>query len=130
MQEARAFASPAELHQIFVTIVMYCGVANPKALFDSYWRTISDDILHRLRRAFSKPKFTLPDPELKNAALYELELLVIASSSSLSLHKLPLPDEKKMRDIKHKLLTEELDYDINDLKSHHDVMITKLNSQQ
>lgn len=129
MEEARSFASAAEIRQLFVTVVMYCGVADANALLQSHWRSMSDDILHKLRQAFSKSNLVLPDPELKNAVLYELELLFIAASSSMALHHLLLPDEK-MNKIRNKLVTEELDYDINDLKQQHTVMITKLNAQQ
>lgn len=50
LDEAEAFASAVEIRQLFVTTVMYYGVANPLTLLESHWHSMADDILHKLRQ--------------------------------------------------------------------------------
>jgi hypothetical protein len=51
--------------------------------------------------------------------LYKLELLFNATSTSLEKHKLSMPDERLLVEIRNRLLKEELNYDVVDLRSQH-----------
>lgn len=130
LTDALNTSSCSELRQLFVTIILFCDVANPQLLFDAHWPSMCDDILYKLRKTFAMPNLIVPESELKNSLLYELEQLFNASSSSLQNHHLPMPDEHRMSEIRNKLLREELNYDYHDLENEHSALITQLNNNQ
>jgi len=78
-----------------------------------------DDIVCRLRSTLNMPNLLLSDDELRNYVLYKLELLFNATSTSLEKHKLSMPDERLLVEIRNRLLKEELNYDVVDLRSQH-----------
>ena len=123
-------ASSPQLRQLFVTIILYCDVVDPKTLFDSHWLNMYDDILYSLRKTFAIPDMIIPQDELKNSVLFELELLFNNASSSLAKYHLPMPDARKMLEIKNKLLREELNYDCEELSKKHANLKLQLNQDQ
>ena len=123
-------ATSHELRQLFVTMILFCEIANPLQLFNSHWQNMCDDILYDLRKSFAMPTLNLSELELKNSLLFELEQLFNASSSSLKDHNLPMPNERKMSEIRNKLLREELNYNCDDLSQEHSVLVTQLNEIQ
>ncbi|CAN6678727.1 unnamed protein product [Malus baccata var. baccata] len=123
-------ASSPQLRQLFVTIILYCDVVNPETLFDTHWQNMYDDILYNLRKTFAIPDMIIPQDELKNSVLFELELLFNNASSSLAKYHLPMPDARKMLEIKNKLLREELNYDSEQLSKKHADLKLQLNQDQ
>ncbi|KAB2603765.1 hypothetical protein D8674_041397 [Pyrus ussuriensis x Pyrus communis] len=121
-------ASSTQLRQLFVTIILFCDVANPQILFDNYWHNMYDDILYNLRKAFAIPDMIVPENELKNCVLFELELLFNNASTSLEKHYLPMPDANRMVEIKNRLLREELNYDYQ--KYIYDCVIETVNAKK
>ncbi|XP_048434039.1 ATP-dependent DNA helicase pif1 isoform X1 [Pyrus x bretschneideri] len=89
-----------------------------------------DDILYNLRKAFAIPNMVVPQVELKNCVLFELELLFNNASTSLEKYYLPMPDANKMLEIKNKLLREELNYDCEELLKKHNILKLQLNQDQ
>uniref|UniRef100_A0A6N2NFB7 ATP-dependent DNA helicase n=1 Tax=Salix viminalis TaxID=40686 RepID=A0A6N2NFB7_SALVM len=114
--EAIATASSPQLRQLFVGIILFCQVADPLILFNQFWRSMYDDILYKLKSSFRMPNLILPDDQLKNYVLYELEQLFNASATTLRDHCLPMPDGQLLKEITNKLLREELDYDLSELR--------------
>ncbi|XP_062014061.1 uncharacterized protein LOC133730499 [Rosa rugosa] len=123
-------ASCSELRHLFVTIILFCDVANPEQLFNAHWQHMCDDIVYKIRSDFTMPNLIIPDSELQNSLLFELEQIFNASSSSLKDHKLPMPNEHKMLELKNKLLREELDYDCLALQKEHSILVPQLNDDQ
>jgi hypothetical protein len=76
------------------------------------------------------PDLTIPEPELKNSLLFELEKIFNMSSSSLKNYQLPMPDANKMSELNNRLLREELNYDFHALKHQHANFMTQLNTCQ
>ncbi|KAI9383363.1 hypothetical protein POPTR_013G071501v4 [Populus trichocarpa] len=101
--EAIPTTSSPQLRQLFVNIIMFCEVADPNSLFDQFWHFMHDDIEYRLRSSFSM----------------------------LNLHhKLPMPNGRLMDEVRNKLLREELDYDLAELRNNHSLAIPHLNPCQ
>ncbi|PRQ34232.1 putative DNA helicase [Rosa chinensis] len=123
-------ATASEIRQLFVTIILFCDVADPQKLLDLYWSNMSDDILYKARVDIGNPNLILPDLELKNKVLFELEQIFNKSSSSLKDYKLPMPDSNIVFNSNDRLLREELDYDCFELKRQHLNMIAQLNTNQ
>ena len=81
--EAISTASSPQLRQLFVSIILFCQVAEPLSLFNHFWHSMHDDILYKLRASFNMPGLILPDHQLRNYVLYELEQLFNASATTL-----------------------------------------------
>ncbi|KAB2620831.1 hypothetical protein D8674_036512 [Pyrus ussuriensis x Pyrus communis] len=130
LSTATHVASSSQLRQLFVTIILFCDVANPEVLFNAHWKNMYDDILYKLRKTLAIPDMIVPENELKNSVLFELELLFNNASTSLEKHHLPMPDEQKMLEIKNKLLREELNYNCEELSKKHQILKSQLNKDQ
>jgi len=88
------------------------------------------DILHKIKTLFNNSNFQVPEIELYNFVLYELEKLLNLNSSSLTHFKLPLPTRSLMDDLNNKPLREELNYDIYKLKEENTRLVNNLNNEQ
>ncbi|XP_034918726.1 uncharacterized protein [Populus alba] len=128
--EAIPTASSPQLRQLFINIIMFCEVADPNSLFDQFWHSMHDDIEYHLRSSFSMLNVRFSDDELKNYVLYELEQLFNASGTSLEDHKLPMPNGRLMDEVRNKLLREELNYDLAELRNNHSLAMPLLNPCQ
>ncbi|KAM2883182.1 hypothetical protein COP2_016053 [Malus domestica] len=130
MLEAVITASSFQLRQLFVTLVLFCDVTDPSALFEAHWKTMCDDISKNMHNVFGLQDLSKYQDELRNSLLYELEKLFTASNSSLSKHHLPQPNNLMMDRLKARSLREELNYDVNSLKQEHSLLIAQLNKEQ
>jgi hypothetical protein len=90
--DAMANATSPQIKNLFISVILFCDFADPKILFNKFWRSMYDDIITRFKSSFAMPNLKLFDDELKNYVLYELELLFNAATSSLEKHKLPMHD--------------------------------------
>ena len=127
--EAVLTASSSQLRQLFVSVTLFCQIANPQDLLDQFWHTMHDDIRIKLS-SFSPHNLHFSDNELKNYVLYELEQLFNALATSLKDYNLPLPNDRLMSEIRNNLLREELNYDISELRSNNEASISLLNTCQ
>ena len=91
---------------------------------------MTDDILYRIKRLFNTSNFRIPNKELYNYVLYELEKLLNLNSMSLKNFNLPLPTGWLVNDLNNKLLREELNYDTENLKIYTEFLIKNLNNEQ
>ena len=89
-----------------------------------------DDILYKVRVLFNNPNFEIPENELYNFVLYELEKLLNLNSSSLSHYNLSLPSGSLIEDLSNNFLKEELNYDIYKLKEENINLVQNLNQEQ
>lgn len=55
MNEAMQLALSVEFRQLFVTIILFCDIIDPKLLWKIYWHIMSNDILFKLRKTFKMP---------------------------------------------------------------------------
>ena len=91
---------------------------------------MTDDIIYRIRKLFNNQNFHIPENELYNYVLYELEKLLNLNSSSLKNFNLPLPSGSLIDDLNNKLLREELNYHVNKLKEQNSNLVQNLNNEQ
>ncbi|XP_020082082.1 uncharacterized protein LOC109705725 [Ananas comosus] len=129
-EEAAYWSSASDLRQLFVTIIMFCEVADPVKLWNDYWESMSDDIIYRVKNLLGISSLKMPDAEIQNYVLCELELLLNKNNSSLVQFKLPLPNRLLMEDSNNRLLREELDYDSNALRAEHMELFKGINRDQ
>uniref|UniRef100_A0A6N2LTF1 ATP-dependent DNA helicase n=1 Tax=Salix viminalis TaxID=40686 RepID=A0A6N2LTF1_SALVM len=93
-------------HEIVSKFMIHgpCGVARPSA------QCMSGNVVSKM------PNLILADDQLKNYVLYELEQLFNASATTLQDHSLHMPDGQLLTEIANKLLREELNYDLAELR--------------
>nr|XP_028964644.1 uncharacterized protein LOC114827138 [Malus domestica] len=130
MLEAVITASSFQLRQLFVTLVLFCNVADPLTLFEAHWKSMCDDISRNMLNVFGPQDVSKYQDELRNSLLYELEKLFTASNTSLSKYHLPQPNNLMMDRLKNRSLREELNYNANSLKQEHSLLISQLNKEQ
>ena len=114
LAKAITTATSPQIRQLFVSLVLFCEVSDPNELCHQFWRSMYDDIIHRFRSTLNMPNLLMSDDELRN---YVLEFLFNVASTSLEKYKLPMPNERLLAEIRNKLLKEELNYNIVDVKS-------------
>ncbi|XP_038720003.1 uncharacterized protein LOC120012639 [Tripterygium wilfordii] len=130
LDEASVFATGVQLRQLFVTLVIFCNVSEPLRLWDSNWRLFQDDILYKLRRQLDLPCLSLPEHELKNYILFELEMLFNRAATSLAAYNLPMPQGQLLDELNNRLLREEMNYDVHQLRDECRELEDHLNEEQ
>ncbi|XP_038719916.1 uncharacterized protein LOC120012542 [Tripterygium wilfordii] len=130
LDEAYVFATGSQLRQLFVTLILFCHVSDPLNLWDKHWMNFQDDILYKLRHQLNLPYLNVSDIQLKNHILFELEMLFNKSGSSLAEHELPMPNGQLLDELNNRLLREEMNYDINQLRHECRNMGRQLNEEQ
>ena len=116
IEEALFWSTSTQLRQLFITILLFCNIFDPIKFLEKHWKLTCNDILYKVKILFNNPNFQIPENELYNFVLYELEKLLNLNSSSLSHYNLPLPTGSLIEDLNNNILREELNYDINKLK--------------
>lgn len=128
--EAVIWATPYLLRNLFMTILVYCDIGNVRALFDKYWKYMTDDITYRLRSAVNNPSYTPPDTALEAALMKELSHMFCSNGLSISAYDLPQPSVALAESSSNRLILEELSYDRADLASESARMHMSLNVDQ
>jgi hypothetical protein len=55
LQEAIFITSSSQLRQLFVSIILFYEVADPKLLFSTFWQYMYNNIISRLRSLYQMP---------------------------------------------------------------------------
>ncbi|GBP90828.1 hypothetical protein EVAR_66011_1 [Eumeta japonica] len=71
LQEATLTASAEQIRELFAIILTTCNPSNPKQLWDSFKRNMSDDVLYQIRQA--NPELTMEFNDIFNETLIRLE---------------------------------------------------------
>ncbi|XP_050290504.1 uncharacterized protein LOC126728763 [Quercus robur] len=131
LNHASYWASGKQLRELFVTMLIFCEVANPYKLWISNWQLLSEDILHRQRTVLRYDNLHLDDSQLQNYALCEIEQILVKSGRSLhEFESIPYPNTLLLRQSNNRVLQEELDYDRNSLAAEHIKLFSGLNTDQ
>ncbi|XP_075645519.1 uncharacterized protein LOC142616582 [Castanea sativa] len=131
LNHASCWASGKQLRELFVTMLIFCDVADPYKLWISNWQLLSEDILHRQRTVLRYDNLHLDDFQLQNYALCEIEQILIKSGRSLhEFETIPYPNTLLLRQSNNRVLQEELDYDRNSLAAEHIKLLAGLNIDQ
>lgn len=124
------WATASQLRDLFVTMLLFCEVGNPRKLWEENWRSLSNDIIYQQRLLLNMPDLLLPESHIKNLALFEIEKLLNKNCSSLEEFDMPLPSMDMMRDLKHRLIYEEISYDTNQQGELYEELYASLNAEQ
>ncbi|WOK96106.1 hypothetical protein Cni_G04813 [Canna indica] len=130
MKEAIIWASPSQLRQLFVMLIVFCNVSNPLALWNCFWKFMSEDVSYKIKEALRLFSYELPKMQLKNYTLIELEKILSNCSTTLSAFDLPTPESSVIPHFQNRLLAEELDYNIVQLEQQYLNLLSTLNVEQ
>ncbi|CAG7875470.1 unnamed protein product, partial [Brassica rapa] len=84
MTEAATWATPQQLRELFVMLLVHCEVSSPLKLWNAFWKCMSEDIVYQQRRLLNFTDYDLSDVELQIYTLIEVELLLFQYDQSLS----------------------------------------------
>ena len=111
LREAAEVQTGASLHRLFTTMLIFCHLSAPKALWDEFQDAICDDLFVRV------PNPTIP--RVHDFGLFLLNRLLYESGYSLEdFPKMPLCHDNWNQITDNYLITEQLTYDVDtELKS-------------
>jgi hypothetical protein len=89
LDEARSFASPSALRELFASLLAYNGVIDAGALWEKYKGDMTEDFLHRARQGNPDRQF---DGEIYDMGLREIQQhLQTMGNTALGDYGLPIP---------------------------------------
>ncbi|XP_033142724.1 uncharacterized protein LOC103861187 [Brassica rapa] len=131
MSEASQFSSPRSLRYLFVLILIYCQVSEPRKLWDHSWEYMAEDVLMRQRRLLRFPDLQLTPDELQQYTLIEIETLLQNYEKSLTeFAGMPLPNKAIMDEMKNRAMARHNQFDLAEEQKVHQELFCKLNNQQ
>ena len=84
LEEAKHMAIGRQMRHLFVTILIDCSPANPRALWDTFWHDICDDVKHQLQnRVFQNRNMEPTEEEIQDYGLYLIDQLLNKSGRRL-----------------------------------------------
>uniref|UniRef100_A0A803MS91 DNA helicase Pif1-like 2B domain-containing protein n=1 Tax=Chenopodium quinoa TaxID=63459 RepID=A0A803MS91_CHEQI len=112
LKEAATWSNAPQLRELYVTILLFCEVSEPKTLWEEHWQNLSDDIQYRQRRRLGIEGLCLAEDEIQNYSLYEFEQILKRGNRSLKeFPGIPFPDMTHLEDIGNRMIMEEQNYD-------------------
>ncbi|XP_039690573.1 uncharacterized protein [Medicago truncatula] len=131
LNEASQWATGTQLRELFVTILLYGEVADIGKLWETNWKTLSDDIVYKKRILFQHSRLELNDEQIQSYCLIEIDKILVRAGSYLSdFDGMPLPNSESFEATENRLIVEELSYNVDDLKKEHERCHPLLNEQQ
>ncbi|KAM0834023.1 hypothetical protein ACQ4PT_063881 [Festuca glaucescens] len=128
--EALEWGIGNQLRQLFVTMILYCGVLDENVFFEKYWTYLAEDIQYRIRSSLHDASYTVPVDELRNMLLDELAVVFAKNGSSISNHALPLKTIYANDSIVNNMVSDELSQDCETLIKTAETMQQQLNEDQ
>ncbi|KAM0912342.1 hypothetical protein ACQ4PT_012850 [Festuca glaucescens] len=119
-----------QLRQLFVTMVIYCGVLDENGFFEKYWTYLAEDIQYRIRRSLHDDSYNVPDGELRNMLLDELSVVFARNGCNILDHALPLKSMYSNDQCENNMIADELSQDCEMLIKTAEAMQEKLNKDQ
>ncbi|XP_021714884.1 ATP-dependent DNA helicase PIF1-like [Chenopodium quinoa] len=131
LKEAATWSNAPQLRELYVTILLFCEVSEPKTLWEEHWQNLSDDIQYRQRRRLGIEGLCLAEDEIQNYSLYEFEQILKRGNRSLKeFPGIPFPDMTHLEDIGNRMIMEEQNYDTCTLTQESNHLQRGLNVEQ
>ncbi|XP_076931739.1 uncharacterized protein LOC143596995 [Bidens hawaiensis] len=81
------------IRSLFVTMLTSHSLSRPDVVWNNTWELLSDGILYNQRRILNSPDLALPDEEIKNLTLCEIEKILLRNANTLkNFETMPFPD--------------------------------------
>lgn len=110
-EETVHWATPRQLRDLFVTVLMYCDVGDAGTLFTKFWGYMAEDLSYQIRVALRNRNYVVPDALLQIHLVRELSVLFTNNGSSISSYNLPAVVTPAGCPSDNRLIYEETSYD-------------------
>nr|XP_017245346.1 PREDICTED: uncharacterized protein LOC108217005 [Daucus carota subsp. sativus] len=112
LHDASLSASAHQLHDLFVTLLVFCEVVNPRELWEKHWNNLADDFEYTKRKQLSLPTLKITDNDKQMLALEAVQHLLRQYGKTLADYP-GMPELSVVSTSKYKndLLLEEMMYD-------------------
>lgn len=130
IEEASNWANGSQLRRLFVSMLLYCEIANPVNLFEHSWKTMTEDTIYKIRNTYRLSNITLLDSDLRSHVLHEIENLLIDNNTNLTNYGLPIPQNNYIQQLNNRLLREEMDFNATNVLTEAISLYNKLNEEQ
>jgi hypothetical protein len=119
-----------QLRQLFVTMIIYCGVLDENGFFEKYWTYLAEDIQYKIRCSLNDSSYVVPDDELRNMLLDKLSVLFARNGCNILDHSLPLKSVYDAGPCENSMISDELSQDCESLIKTAEAMQKKFNKDQ
>jgi hypothetical protein len=134
LEEAAHWATGAALRDMFTSMLMFCEVTDPRALWDQHYTALSDDIMHRIatssvsRRSHQQVSAV----DVLNETLHDLDRILQRNSTLLSsFPSLPQADGGSiLAPQPNRLIREEQEYDVDSAHAFVEAAQPQINAKQ
>ncbi|XP_021980116.1 uncharacterized protein LOC110876245 [Helianthus annuus] len=108
IKEANETATASYVRNLFGMMLLSNTMSRPEIVWESMWKYVTDDIIYRYSKLHRVEGLSIPDDELKNYALLEIEKFLGMNSSSLrNFSTMPFLDSSSLSDLDNRLINEE-----------------------
>ncbi|XP_038701878.1 uncharacterized protein LOC119998611 [Tripterygium wilfordii] len=131
LEEVAIWATGEQVRQLFATLLLFCEVSNPYALWTKHSEILVDGILYNKQKALNFPELQLSEMQIQNYALHEVDQILKKNGKSLSdFDGMPIPKQNLATDLSNRLVCEELNYDRDSLGKKFAKLYSSLNIEQ
>ncbi|XP_035843847.1 uncharacterized protein LOC110931184 [Helianthus annuus] len=93
IKEANLTGSASYIRNLFSTMLLSGSLSRPEVVWETSWRYMADDFVYRLAKYHRVTALSIPDHQLKNYVLVEIEKFLLRNNSSLRrFESMPYPD--------------------------------------
>ncbi|XP_076956429.1 uncharacterized protein LOC143631602 [Bidens hawaiensis] len=118
IKEASASGSGYYLRALFGSMLLSSSLSRPDFVWEKTWEYLSDDL-------------SLPETQIKNLTLCEIEKYLLRNNSSLRrFQTMPYPDHDSIASLNNRLIVDELSYDTITLQNESHSLISSLTDEQ
>ncbi|XP_021974699.2 uncharacterized protein LOC110869784 [Helianthus annuus] len=131
IKEANISGSAGYIRNLFATMLLSSTLSRPEVVWESTWKYMTDDFLYRFSKYHRVSGLSIPDEQLKNYVLCEIEKFLTRNNSSLRRFvSMPYPDTSSLDNFRCRLINEELAYDRTDLQNVYQGQVNLLTDEQ
>lgn len=132
LADAAPWALPYQLRELFVTLLLFCNVTDPSALFEEHMSSIGQDVAYRLNHATLGIDSSAPSLKqyVRSYVLTEIDILLKNAGRTLAHFHLPQPTMQSISIIGNRLLMDEQAYDLDKISIEAADQLGKLNLNQ
>ncbi|XP_035837377.1 uncharacterized protein LOC110878849 [Helianthus annuus] len=131
IKEANISGSAGYIRNLFATMLLSSTLSRPEVVWESTWKYMTDDFLYRFSKYHRVSGLSIPDEQLKNYVLCEIEKFLTRNNSSLRRFlSMPYPDTSSLDNFRCRLINEELAYDRSELQNVYQGQVNLLTDEQ
>ncbi|XP_021984898.1 uncharacterized protein LOC110880745 [Helianthus annuus] len=131
IKEANETTTASYVRNLFGMMLLSNTMSRPEIVWESTWKYMTDDFIYRYSKLHRVEGLSIPDDELKNYALLEIEKFLVMNSSSLrNFSTMPFPDSSSLSDLDNRLINEERTYDVLSLAEEYLNLFNMLTDEQ